>query len=69
MESRPLFDPYPPFTVEIWTPGGSIERELCRDRSLQKAREAFEMACRENPAREVTLRQVTRVLDWNKASG
>lgn len=52
-----------PYTIEVWKEvGGGIELHLATIYPLSLAIAAFEVACREWPAHEVTLRDRARII-------
>lgn len=53
---------FPPYRLELWTEGGSVERELVLATEPRLARVAFREAAAMWPGREATLRQQTRVI-------
>lgn len=59
--------PYPPYSIDLWLDTGSFDRELALVTDLPLAREAFRAAVQIYPDRRVTLRQVTRVIQEERA--
>lgn len=59
----PPVPPGRPFTIEIWSEtGGKIEMQLATIYPLDMAIAAFELACQQWPAREITLRDRCRIV-------
>jgi hypothetical protein len=53
-----------PYTIELWTPArDEVERTLGRALSVHLARSIFTAAQTEFPARRITLRRATEIVD------